>query len=172
MKLRSAVPLLLCCAVLASCNRAKQVALQSQPPASEAPAVAAPAGEQSKMAVPPMPASSPQAVAAGKDLYVRMNCAGCHTYTGKGWMGPDLTDSYWRYGGTPDDIYRSIYEGRPQGMPAWGKALVPGEIWQLVFYIRSLPVHAGGDPTSVSPASGSGHMVDSLPPGPAGGAGK
>jgi cytochrome c oxidase cbb3-type subunit 3 len=52
-------------------------------------------------------------------------------------MGPDLTDTYWRYGGSPADIYKSIYEGRPQGMPAWGRALSPDVIWKLVAYIES-----------------------------------
>jgi cytochrome c oxidase cbb3-type subunit 3 len=66
-----------------------------------------------------------------------MNCAGCHAYNGKGNMGPDLTDTYWRYGGLPVEIYKSIGEGRPQGMPAWGAALPPEDIWKLVAYIES-----------------------------------
>lgn len=79
-----------------------------------------------------------QAVAAGKSLYIKMNCAGCHAYNAKGNMGPDLTDTYWRYGGLPAQIYASIHEGRAQGMPAWGAALPPQEIWKLVAYIQSL----------------------------------
>lgn len=116
------------------------------------------------VAVPPMPPTTPQDIAAGHTLFVKMNCAGCHTYTGKGWMGPDLTDSYWRYGSAPEDIYRVLYEGRPQGMPAWGKALSSNELWQLVMYIRSLPTHPGGDATTDSPANGGGYQVDSVPP--------
>jgi len=79
-----------------------------------------------------------QAIAEGKNLYVKLNCAGCHLYNGKGSMGPDLTDSYWRYGGTPANIYKSIFEGRPHGMPAWGRALPPEDIWKIVSYIESL----------------------------------
>jgi cytochrome c oxidase cbb3-type subunit 3 len=78
-----------------------------------------------------------QAVAAGKALYIKMNCAGCHAYNAKGNMGPDLTDTYWRYGGLPAQIYQSIHDGRAQGMPAWGAALPPQEIWKLVAYIES-----------------------------------
>src|SRR6202034_2475178 len=37
-------------------------------------------------------AGNAQAVAAGKALYIKMNCAGCHAYDAKGNMGPDLTD--------------------------------------------------------------------------------
>lgn len=78
------------------------------------------------------------AIAEGHRLYVRMNCADCHGFDGKGAMGPDLTDAYWRYGGTPVQIYKSIYEGRPQGMPAWGHALPGQSLWQLTAYIESL----------------------------------
>lgn len=78
------------------------------------------------------------AVALGRTLFVALNCADCHGFNAEGAMGPSLTDKYWRYGGTPAAIYKSIYEGRPQGMPAWGKALPPKDIWQLVAYIESL----------------------------------
>lgn len=79
-----------------------------------------------------------QAIAEGHALYIRMNCAGCHAYTGKGNMGPSLVDDEWRYGGYPVQIYRSIHDGRAQGMPAWGAALPPQEIWKLVAFIQSL----------------------------------
>jgi cytochrome c oxidase cbb3-type subunit 3 len=78
-----------------------------------------------------------QSIQQGQQLYLKMNCAGCHAYNGKGNMGPDLTDRYWRYGGLPIQIYQSISEGRPQGMPSWGAALPPNEIWKLVAYIQS-----------------------------------
>lgn len=82
--------------------------------------------------------NNPQAAQQGHELFVRMNCAGCHGYEASGGMGPNLTDTYWRYGGSPVGIFKSIYEGRPQGMPAWNKALPPDEIWKLVAYIQSL----------------------------------
>ena len=77
------------------------------------------------------------AIKQGNDLFVSMNCAACHGYDLKGGMGPDLTDTYWRYGGSPADIYKSIFEGRPQGMPAWGRALPQAMIWRVVAYIES-----------------------------------
>lgn len=81
---------------------------------------------------------APQAVTQGRELFVRMNCAGCHGYEAKGGMGPNLQDGYWRYGGAPVQLFKSIYEGRPQGMPAWNPALPPDEIWKLVAYLQSL----------------------------------
>ena len=83
-------------------------------------------------------AGDPTAVAEGRKLFMSMNCAGCHGYDAKGGMGPNLTDTYWRYGGTPEAIYETIRNGRPKGMPAWGLALPPQRIWQLVAYIQSL----------------------------------
>ena len=82
-------------------------------------------------------ANDPGAQAEGHRLFDGMNCSGCHGYGLKGGMGPDLTDTYWRYGGTPAAIYQSIYQGRPKGMPAWGVALPPSDIWKLVAYIES-----------------------------------
>jgi len=95
-------------------------------------------GSVEAMSTPNPYEGNSQAVAQGKQLYLRMNCAGCHAYDGTGNMGPDLTDSYWRYGGLPVQIFKTIQDGRPQGMPAWGKALPADDIWKLVAYIESL----------------------------------
>jgi cytochrome c oxidase cbb3-type subunit 3 len=77
-------------------------------------------------------------IAEGHRLFIAMNCAGCHGYEAKGNMGPNLTDAYWRYGGTPAAIYNSIYAGRPQGMPSWGRALPAQDIWKIVAYLQTL----------------------------------
>jgi cytochrome c oxidase cbb3-type subunit 3 len=47
-------------------------------------------------------------------------------------------DDYWIYGGSPAQIYRSIIEGRPNGMPAWGGRLPNYQVWQIVAYVQSL----------------------------------
>ena len=70
-------------------------------------------------------------------LFERMNCAACHGYTLAGGMGPNLMDTYWRYGGAPAQIYNSIFQGRPRGMPAWGLALSQSEIWKITAYIEA-----------------------------------
>jgi cytochrome c oxidase cbb3-type subunit III len=75
----------------------------------------------------------------GRQLFVAMNCTGCHGFEAKaGLMAPQLTDNYWRYGGSDADVFNSIYEGRAKGMPAWGTVLSHKQIWELVSYIRSL----------------------------------
>jgi cytochrome c oxidase cbb3-type subunit 3 len=80
---------------------------------------------------------SAEAVAAGKVLFGKMNCAGCHGYDLAGGMGPDLTDDSWLYGGRPGEIFHTISEGTPRGMPSWKGQLTPDQIWQLVTFIQS-----------------------------------
>jgi cytochrome c oxidase cbb3-type subunit 3 len=80
-----------------------------------------------------------KAADAGAALFTGMNCDGCHGGGAVGAVGPSLTDGRWRYGGADADIYRSIAEGRPKGMPAFGGVLQPAMIWRLVAYIKSLP---------------------------------
>lgn len=99
----------------------------------------------------------PAAVEAGKQLFTQMNCVGCHGYDLKGGtMAPDLTDRYWRYGGAPSQIYLSIANGRPEGMPAWRDALPASEIWKLVSYIEAqggAAAPAGNGPGASSTAA-------------------
>jgi mono/diheme cytochrome c family protein len=84
-------------------------------------------------------AHNPKAAEEGAALFTSMNCDGCHGGGAVGAVGPSLTDGRWRYGGADADIFRSIAEGRPKGMPSFGGALQPATIWRLVAYIKSLP---------------------------------
>jgi cytochrome c oxidase cbb3-type subunit 3 len=79
----------------------------------------------------------PDTIEAGHALFGKMNCAGCHAYDLTGGIGPDLTDASWQYGGKPGEIYHTIAEGTPRGMPAWKDKLTQDQIWQLVDYIVS-----------------------------------
>ena len=78
------------------------------------------------------------AVVTGAKLFVAYNCIDCHGADGSGAMGPSLADGRWHFGGTPAEVYESIYQGRPEGMPAWGSLLSSDQIWTLVTYVRSL----------------------------------
>ena len=81
------------------------------------------------------------AIADGKAIFGQMNCTGCH-FNGGGGMGPALMSGYWRYGGQMDQIYASIAQGRPNGMPSWQLVLQPQQIWELAAYVKSLSVPA------------------------------
>ncbi|NUQ20351.1 MAG: cytochrome c [Gemmatimonadaceae bacterium] len=78
------------------------------------------------------------ALSNGKRLYVQMNCAGCHGLAGGGAIGPPLMDDKWIYGSDPSNIFATIVEGRPNGMPSWKGKLSNDQIWQLVAYVRDL----------------------------------
>src|SRR5262245_13603072 len=77
--------------------------------------VAPPAG-----VLPTPKESSPNDVTSGGSLFSSMNCDGCHGGGATGWEGPSLVDGRWRYGGADDEIFMSIFYGRPKGMPAYG----------------------------------------------------
>lgn len=77
------------------------------------------------------------AMAQGKTLFRWFNCSGCHS-NGGGGMGPALMDDKWRYGNNPEDIYTTIMEGRPNGMPAFKGRINEDQAWQLVAYVRSM----------------------------------
>jgi cytochrome c oxidase cbb3-type subunit 3 len=78
------------------------------------------------------------AIAQGQRLYVQMNCAGCHGLAGGGSIGPPLLDEKWIYGSDPANIFSTIVEGRPNGMPSWRGKLSNDQVWQLVAYVRDL----------------------------------
>jgi cytochrome c oxidase cbb3-type subunit 3 len=86
------------------------------------------------------------AIATGAKLFVSYNCLDCHGAEGSGAMGPSLADGRWHFGGSAAEVFESIYQGRPEGMPAWGSLLTDDQIWMLVSYVRSL--NAGKDVTT------------------------
>jgi cytochrome c oxidase cbb3-type subunit 3 len=98
------------------------------------------------------------AIAEGQELYMQMNCVGCHSHGGGG-MGPPLMDDEWRYGGRIDQIAATIAEGRPNGMPAWGGKLTDDQIWKLAAYVRTL----SGQPSKDAVASRSEEMSNTTP---------
>lgn len=73
----------------------------------------------------------------GKRLFSYFNCTGCHAHGGGG-SGPALMDDRWIYGGEIDQIYLTIVQGRPNGMPAFGGKIPSQQVWQLAAYVRSL----------------------------------
>lgn len=80
---------------------------------------------------------SKEAASEGQKIYLAMNCTTCHAYDGSGNQGPPLDDTRWRYGGLPIQIFNSIHDGRPQGMPSWKDKLTDDQIWKLVTYVES-----------------------------------
>jgi cytochrome c oxidase cbb3-type subunit III len=73
----------------------------------------------------------------GKRLYNAMNCSGCH-FQGGGGIGPALMDDKWIYGSEAPQVFASIVQGRPNGMPSYGKKLPDYQAWQIAGYVRSM----------------------------------
>jgi cytochrome c oxidase cbb3-type subunit 3 len=86
--------------------------------------------------------------------FMAFNCIGCHADNGGGGMGPALSNRFFQYGGEPTNIYLTIVQGRPNGMPAWGGLLPDAVIWDLVAYVEQIskePETQWG--TTISPSS-------------------
>ncbi|WKE67329.1 cytochrome-c oxidase, cbb3-type subunit III [Gallaecimonas kandeliae] len=78
------------------------------------------------------------AIKVGQRLFLQ-NCSQCHGSTAKGAKGfPNLTDSDWLYGGTPEIIEQTILHGRMAQMPAWGDALGDQGVKEMTAYVLSL----------------------------------
>jgi cytochrome c oxidase cbb3-type subunit 3 len=112
---------------------------------------------------PPDPPESPfqrnaWGIAEGKRLFDAYNCSGCHAHGGGG-MGPPLMDEKWIYGIRPANIFETIVEGRPNGMPSFRNKISDSQVWQLVAYVQSM---SGQAPIDALP-SRSDHMRYSTP---------
>ena len=88
------------------------------------------------------------AMSEGKRLFEYMNCTGCHAHGGGG-MGPPLMDAKWIYGGQPEQIFATVVEGRPNGMPSFRGKLPDYQVWQLAAYVRSM---SGQVPKDAAPS--------------------
>lgn len=135
-------------ALLAGCdskwNQAKDIPLTSALPTVPHPVGPVPGPGGAAETVRNPFEGDAQAERAGRQLFVRFNCYGCHGGRAGGGMGPSLRDPDWRYGHSAGDIYSSIAEGRGMGMPAWGTRIPQQQIWQIVSYIQS--INTGHEP--------------------------
>jgi len=79
-----------------------------------------------------------QAAFLGKQVYqTKGQCFDCHAPDAKGiidYGAPDLTANVWDFGGSPQNLYDSIYYGRHGIMPAWIGKLTPEQIRALAVY--------------------------------------
>jgi cytochrome c oxidase cbb3-type subunit III len=83
-------------------------------------------------------------IAEGKRLFNYYNCVGCHA-NGGGGMGPPLMDDRWIYGHEAANIYQTIVEGRPNGMPAFRNKIADQQVWMLVAFVQSMSGNAAFD---------------------------
>ena len=125
---------------LASCQREER---RLQEPSFDAAPVGASNSftAQARAGLPRTGSSSDEnnayAMAQGKMLFNAYNCSGCHAQGG-GDKGPALMDDVWIYGAEPANIFATIVDGRPNGMPPFGDRIPEFQVWQLVAYVRSM----------------------------------
>lgn len=84
-------------------------------------------------------AANPQAMAIGERLFAQ-NCAACHGADARGSTSfPNLTDSDWLWGGSPELIAQTIGQGRQGMMPPMAAALgSPDNVRNVANYVLSL----------------------------------
>lgn len=82
---------------------------------------------------------NPKALKIGRSLFLN-NCSLCHGIDAKGGHGfPDLTNSKWLYGGTPNEIKTTITNGRMGKMPSYAAIIGSEEnIESIAWYVISL----------------------------------
>jgi len=120
---------------------------------------------EQRVEIPPPPASTPERVLAGKDLFSnekKGGCVKCHGNAGRGdgkeagtqqddWGDPilpaDLTKS-WNYknGASLLEIFRTLSTGMTgTPMPGYAETLSEDERWDLAYYVQSLLEQGSGD---------------------------
>jgi cytochrome c oxidase cbb3-type subunit 3 len=80
-------------------------------------------------------------ISNGQRYFEWFNCSGCH-FNGGGGIGPALMDDKWRYGGRIEQIYATIVQGRPNGMPAFRDKIPDTQVWEIAAYVRSMSGNA------------------------------
>ncbi len=80
----------------------------------------------------------PEAPKRGAVIF-EQNCVSCHGKKAEGLVGPNLTDPYWKHGGQPRDIYKTItlgVAGTP--MQSWAPILGDAKVRDVMAFIVSL----------------------------------
>lgn len=169
MKVAAAIAALSLIGMLASCEREQRRFREPTPSSSATQGLTMsglhPAAPSVGTAQPPSaPVTNPYsdnayAVSEGEKLYNAYNCVGCHAHGGGG-IGPPLMDNVWIYGSEPQNIYATIVQGRPNGMPSFRGKIPDQQVWEIVAYVRSL---SGQLPKDVAPGR-SDEMYPHKPP--------
>jgi cytochrome c oxidase cbb3-type subunit 3 len=135
--------MLLTCLCLTACNR------ESRDAVTTSPAETGPRGVTLSELYAGQPAPTPEDpraqeyegnaahIANGQRYYKWFNCTGCH-FNGGGGIGPPLMDDKWIYGGRIEQIYATIVQGRPNGMPSFKDKIPEAQVWEIAAYVRSM----------------------------------
>lgn len=88
-------------------------------------------------------------LAKGESIF-QANCKTCHGALGQGDAGPNLTDKYWKNGGSISEIFTMVHDGKG-GMPAWSDRLSARDIQNVISFVHTLE---GSNPPNAKEAEG------------------
>ncbi|MEK6782410.1 MAG: cbb3-type cytochrome c oxidase N-terminal domain-containing protein [Bacteroidota bacterium] len=97
----------------------------------------------------------------GKSTFTSI-CASCHRVDGGGDIGPNLTDEYWKHGGTMTDVYKVVKNGvTGTNMVAWGGTMSPEKMRNVASYLLTL---VGTNPVNGKKPEGSLFKAEPIAP--------
>ncbi|MBZ4219125.1 MAG: c-type cytochrome [Chlorobium sp.] len=82
-------------------------------------------------------AGDKEAIEEGKEIFAN-TCAPCHNADATGGIGPNLRAPKLKYGSTGKDIYESIANGRPNGMPSFLPQIGADKISKVIAFLETL----------------------------------
>lgn len=101
-----------------------------------------------------------KALADGKSTFLN-TCSTCHRRDGGGDIGPNLTDEYWKHGGTVKNIFKVVKEGvSGTNMVAWGGVMSPEAIRNVASYVLTLQ---GSNPVNPKKPEGNLYKPEASP---------
>jgi cytochrome c oxidase cbb3-type subunit 3 len=144
--------LLLLLLLFSACKREERGYRVSAPAASRTEGIRLSELRPGETQPPPVPVKNEYeenayAMNEGKRLFTWFNCTGCHA-NGGGGIGPPLMDDMWIYGSQPEQVFSTIVQGRPNGMPSFRGKIPDYQVWQLAAYVRSM---SGQVPSDAAP---------------------
>lgn len=117
---------------------------------------------QNPAPAPPGGSSSPLTEGPGRAYYAQ-HCATCHGQDMEGGLASSLLDGEWAFGGTRDEIFRSIHDGVEHlGMPAYGDSLDDEQIHLIIDAMLGEDGAEGEEEASARDASQPDDIVKTL----------
>jgi cytochrome c oxidase cbb3-type subunit 3 len=105
--------------------------------------------------------NEPDWLQVGANVYAA-NCRSCHADNGSGFVGPNLTDDYYKNVKNLVDVARVVSEGAGNGaMPAWRTRLHPNDVVLVSAYVAKM---RGENLAGKKPE---GELIDPWPTAPA-----
>jgi mono/diheme cytochrome c family protein len=114
--------------------------------------------EQARSLTNPIPYGE-DAVREGRKHYLRL-CQNCHGKDGRAlesfdFEATDLTSpDRYRHGATDGDLFFSTREGAGSDMPAFKEKLTDPQIWQVVWFLRSIGPESQRPRAATTPVEG------------------